>query len=60
MAINIFLAELLKKSTRGGGNLPPTKKNRVKKQPYQLLNTNRQFFPSFDASNVHKLVYESS
>ena len=23
----------------------------VKKQPYQLLNTNREFFPSFDASN---------
>ena len=32
----------------------------VKKQPYQLLNTNREFFPSFDASNFHKLVNESS
>ena len=26
----------------------------VKKQPYQLLNTNREFFPSFDASNCHE------
>ena len=25
----------------------------IKKQPYQLLNTHREFFPSFDASNVH-------
>ena len=32
----------------------------VKKQPYQLLNINREFFPSFDASNFHKLVNESS
>ena len=32
----------------------------VKKQPYQLLNTNREFFPSFDASNFLKLVNESS
>ena len=32
----------------------------VKKQPYQLLNTNREFFPSFVASNFHKLVDESS
>ena len=32
----------------------------VKEQAYQLLNTNREFFPSFDASNVHKLVNESS
>ena len=32
----------------------------VKKQPYQLLNTNREFFPSFDASNFHKFVNESS
>ena len=32
----------------------------VKKQPYQLLNTSREFFPSFDASNFHKLVNESS
>ena len=32
----------------------------VKKQPYQLLNTNHEFFPSFDASNFHKLVNESS
>ena len=31
----------------------------VKRQPYQLLNTNREFFPSFDASNFHKLVNES-
>ena len=31
----------------------------VRKQPYQLLNTNREFFPSFDASNFHKLVKES-
>ena len=31
----------------------------VKKQSYQLLNTNREFFPSFDASNFHKLVNES-
>ena len=30
----------------------------VKKQPYQLLNTNCEFFPSFDASNFHKLVNE--
>ena len=32
----------------------------VLKQPYQLLNTNREFFPSFDASDFHKLVNESS
>ena len=32
----------------------------VKTQPYQLLNTNREFFPSFDAPNFHKLVDESS
>ena len=32
----------------------------VKKQPYQLLNTNCEFFPSFDASNFRKLVNESS
>ena len=32
----------------------------AKKQPYQLLNTNRDFFPYFDASNFHKLVNESS
>ena len=32
----------------------------IKRQPYQLLNTNREFFPSFDASNFHKLVDESS
>ena len=31
----------------------------VKKQPYQLLNTNREFFSSFDPSNFHKLVNES-
>ena len=27
----------------------------VKKQPYQLLSTNREFFPSFHASNIHEL-----
>ena len=32
----------------------------VKKQPYQLLNTNRELFPSFDASSFHNLVNESS
>ena len=32
----------------------------VKRQPYQLLSTSREFFPSFDASNFHKLVNESS
>ena len=32
----------------------------VKRQPYQLLNTNREFLPSFDASNFHKFVHESS
>ena len=32
----------------------------VKKQPYQLLKSNRESFPSFDASNFHKLVNESS
>ena len=26
----------------------------VKKQPYQVLNTSREFFPSFHASNIHK------
>ena len=31
----------------------------AKKQPYQLLNTSLEFFQSFDASNVHKLVNES-
>ena len=25
----------------------------VKKQPYQLLNTSREFFLRFDASNFH-------
>ena len=32
----------------------------VEKQPYQLLNTNREFFPSFDASNFHKVVNDFS
>ena len=32
----------------------------VKKQLCQLLNTNREFFPSFDGSNFHKLVDKSS
>ena len=32
----------------------------VKKQLYQLLNTSREFLPSFDASSFHKLVNESS
>ena len=32
----------------------------VKNQPYQLLNTNCEFFPSFGASIFHKLVDESS
>ena len=32
----------------------------IKKQPYQMLNTNREFFPSFDAPNFHKLFDESS
>ena len=32
----------------------------VKKQPSQLLNTNREFFPCFDASYFHKLVNECS
>ena len=32
----------------------------AKRQPYQLLNTSREFFPSFDPSNFHKLVNESS
>ena len=27
----------------------------IKKQPYQLQNTSRQFFPSFHALNFHKL-----
>ena len=27
----------------------------VKKQPYELLNTSRQFFLSFHAFNFHKL-----
>ena len=31
----------------------------VKKEPCQLLNTNRDFIPNFDASNFHKLVDES-
>ena len=31
----------------------------VKKKPNQKLNTNLEFFPSFDASNFHKLVNES-
>ena len=30
----------------------------VKKQLYQQLNTSREFFPSSDASNFHKLVNE--
>ena len=32
MAINIFLTELLKKSTRGGQICPPPNQNRVKMQ----------------------------
>ena len=32
----------------------------VKKQPYQLLNTSREFFPNFHASNFHKLDIQSS
>ena len=32
----------------------------VKKQPYKLLGTNREFFSNFDATNFHKLVNESS
>ena len=32
----------------------------VKKQPYQLLNTFREFFPNFYTSNFHRLVNESS
>ena len=32
----------------------------VNEQSYQLLNTNREFFPSFDASNFHKYVNEFS
>ena len=28
----------------------------VKKQPYQLLNTNHEFFPSFDASFINWLM----
>ena len=32
----------------------------VRKQPYHLLNTNREFFPSFDTANFHKLDDESS
>ena len=32
----------------------------VKTQRYQLLNTNREFFQGFDASNFQKLVNESS
>ena len=32
----------------------------VKKQACQLLNTNREFFPSLDALNFHKVVDESS
>ena len=32
----------------------------VKKRPYQLLNTNHEFFPSFDASSFHNLFNESS
>ena len=31
-----------------------------KKQPYQLLNNNHEFFRSFDASSFHKLVDETS
>ena len=31
----------------------------IKNQPYQLLSTNHEFFPSFHASNLHKLVNES-
>ena len=32
----------------------------VKKQPHQLLNTNREFIPSFDASIFYNLRNESS
>ena len=31
----------------------------VKKHPYQLLNTSREFFASFDAPIFHKLGNES-
>ena len=36
MAINIFLTELLKKSTRGGANLPPNQ-NKVNPNPFFLV-----------------------
>ena len=32
----------------------------AKKQPYQLLNTSREYFPSFHASNFHKFDDYSS
>ena len=32
----------------------------VEKQPYQLLDTNREFFPSLYTCNFHKLVDECS
>ena len=32
----------------------------VKEQPYKLLKTSREFIPSFDAFNFHKLVNQSS
>ena len=32
----------------------------VKKQPYQLVNTSREFFPHFYISNFHKLADQFS
>ena len=32
----------------------------VEKQPYQLLNTNLEFIPSFDSTNFQRLVDEPS
>ena len=53
--INIVLRLLLYLKDKSGAN-----KIIVKKQSFQLLNTNREFFPTFDACNVHKFVNESS
>ena len=46
----------LKKENGGLKDNSGVDKIMVKKQPYQLLSTSREFFPSFDASNFHKLV----
>ena len=56
-AEGLFMILLLGDSLKGKSGVDKTI---VKEQPYQLLNTNHEFFPSFDASNFYKLVDQFS